>query len=264
VLSGKPGGTDQVVLADEHCLIVNRTPVSLRGRELGYVITLRDRTEAERLTRELTSTRGLTDALRAQQHEFANRMHTVLGLISLGEADEAARYLTEAERTAHEFAESVSTKIHSRVVAALITAKTTVAAERDVTLLLTEDSRLDRRPVDQDAVITILGNLIDNAIDAARLGPPPAHVTVRLAEDDESLLIRVSDTGPGVPPEIGEAIFQEGISTKQTERPGGRGLGLALVDQVVRRLGGSIEVTSGPAPAFTVMLPAHRPTEVTS
>ncbi|HWE89940.1 MAG TPA: sensor histidine kinase [Pseudonocardiaceae bacterium] len=260
VLAGTSGSvdTDQIVLTDERSLIVNRMSVALRGRDLGSVVTLRDRTEVEGLVRELTSTRGLTDALRAQQHEFANRMHTVVGLISLGEADEAVRYLTDTVHAADDFAAFVRERINSRVVAALVLAKASVAAERDVTLLLTEDSTLPSPPADPDAVVTILGNLIDNAIDAARLGPPPAHVTVRLVAGEERLIIRVSDTGPGIPAGAAESIFREGFSTKPAgSGVGGRGLGLALVDRVVRKLGGTIAVTEGPAAAFTVMLPAR-------
>ncbi len=255
VLSGAQDGTDQIVLTDEHRLIVNRMAVALAGRPLGAVVTLRDRTEVDQLMRELTSTRGLTDALRAQQHEFANRMHTVAGLLELGRSDEAVAFLTEASGAVDGFAESVGARIADPVVAALIVAKSTVAAERAVTLLLTEDSGLTDRPADAQAVVTILGNLVDNAIDAASRGPSPAHVTVRLRQIGAELIIRVSDTGPGIPPGAGRSIFRAGFSTKQDIEGVGRGIGLALVAQVTTRLGGRITVTDGPGPVFTVMLP---------
>src|SRR5207302_10022026 len=108
------------------------------GRSLGAVVTLRDRTETEDLLRELTSTRGLTDALRAQQHEFANRLYTITGLLELGMPEEALSYLTEVSGAVDGLSESVSVRIASKVVAALIVAKSTVAAERDVTLLLSD------------------------------------------------------------------------------------------------------------------------------
>ena len=111
-----------------------------------------------------------------------------------------------------------------------------------------------RSLTDTHGVVTILGNLIDNAIDAAVLGPDPAHVTVRLVEHDESLTMRVSDTGPGIPAGASMSIFREGFTTKPPRDSGGRGLGLALVQQAVQRLGGEISVTNGPGPAFTVTL----------
>ena len=255
VLSGESPGADQVVLTDRHCLVVNQMRVGPKDRPLGSVVTLRNRTETEGLLRELTSARGLTDALRAQQHEYANRMHALTGLLELGEFDEALSYLTDISGAADGFAESVSAKVSTRVVAALIIAKATVAAERGVELLLTEDSRLDRRPPDPHAVVTVLGNLIDNAIDAALLGPPPAHVTLRLVNDDTQLTIRVSDTGPGIRPGDDQAIFCEGFTTKPDRDGAARGLGLALVQQVVARLSGQISVTAGPGPAFTITLP---------
>ena len=127
------------------------------------------------------------------------------------------------------------------MVAALIVAKATVAAERDVTLLLSELSHVSESfpdPQYSQAIVTILGNLIDNAIDAASLGAPPAHVTVRLVQTDDELTIRVSDTGPGIPAGAGRSIFRDGFTTKQAVAGTRRGIGLALVDQVTKRMGG--------------------------
>jgi two-component system CitB family sensor kinase len=254
-LSGARDGTDQIVITGEHRLVVNRMAVNLAGRPLGAVVTLRDRTEVDQLMRELTSTRGLTDALRAQQHEFANRMHTVAGLLELGRSDEAMAFLIETSGAVDGFAESVGARIADPVVAALVVAKATVAAERDVTLLLTDDSTLTDRPPDPQAVVTVLGNLVDNAIEAATHGPSPAHVTVRVRQDGDELVIRVTATGPGIPPGANMSIFRAGFSTKEAIAGVGRGIGLALVRQVTSRLGGRITVTDGPGPVFTVVLP---------
>ncbi|HEX3782034.1 MAG TPA: sensor histidine kinase [Pseudonocardiaceae bacterium] len=258
VLSGEQAGADQLVLTDERSLVVNRMSVRLANRPLGAVATLRDRTEVDELMQELTSSRGLTDALRAQQHEFANRMHTVSGLLELGRADEALSFLAETTGAADEFAESVSARIGHPVVAALILAKSTVATERAVTLLLSESSYLAEHLANSQmaqGIVTILGNLIDNAIDAAGLGPAPAHVTVRLVQTERELTIRVSDTGPGIPAGASLSIFREGFSTKESVAGAGRGIGLALVRRETRRMGGEITVTDGPGPVFTVVLP---------
>jgi two-component system, CitB family, sensor kinase len=258
VLSGAEAGADRLVLTDQHSLVVNRMSVQLGGRPLGAVVTLRDRTEVDELMQELTSTRGLTDALRAQQHEFANRMHTVSGLLELGRSTEALSFLAETTGAADGFAESVSARIGHPVVAALIVAKATVATERTVTLLLSEQSYMSEdlpSPQVVQGIVTILGNLIDNAIDAASLGPSPAHVTVRLAQTERELTIRVSDTGPGIPAGASLSIFREGFSTKESVSGAGRGIGLALVQREARRMGGEITVSEGPGPVFTVVLP---------
>lgn len=260
-------GQEQVVLTNTRCLLVRRTNVSLAGRPLGVVVTVRDRTEVEDLVRELSSTRGLTDALRAQQHEFANRVHTITGLLELGMPADALEFLTETARAARDFAESVEARVADPVLAALIIAKSAVAAERDVTLLLSADTAAPRKVRRAQDVVTIMGNLIDNAIDAAQLGQPPAHVTVGLVQSEESLRIRISDTGPGIPPGASRSIFEVGFTTKPAGTGGRRGLGLALVQRVVRKLGGQVTVTEGPGSVFTVTLPttstasAQRPSD---
>jgi two-component system CitB family sensor kinase len=254
ILSGRVPGRDHAVLTDEHCLVVNRIPVSLRGRSLGAVATVRDRTETEGLQRELTSTRGLTDALRAQQHEFSNRLHTAAGLLELGRTDEAFAYLTEVSERAGGFSESVGELIGNPVIAALIVAKASVAAERGVPLCLSEESLVDGLVSEPDAIVTILGNLIDNAIDAAAGGSSPSRVTIRL-RDGEALTIEVTDTGPGVPADANDTIWDDGFTTKPPTAAGRRGLGLAIVHREVRRLGGSITFTTGPGATFTVVLP---------
>jgi two-component system CitB family sensor kinase len=261
VLSGAIVGKDEVVLTDDYCLTVNRMPVVLAGRPHGSVVTLRDRTELAGLLRELDSVRGLTDALRAQQHEFSNRMHTVAGLLELGEADEALCFLTDLGGTEAEFAESLRSRIASPLIVGLFLAKATVAAERGIELVLTEDSWLGDVPAKSQALTTILGNLIDNAFDAlagARpAGAGPGRVTVTLIEDEDRLRVEVADNGPGIAAADLDSVFVDGFSTKPPSGSLRRGLGLALVHRLVQRLGGRIAVTGGPGAVFTVDLPAE-------
>ncbi|MBR7831466.1 Spo0B domain-containing protein, partial [Actinospica sp. MGRD01-02] len=260
VLSGAILGKDEIVLTDDYCLAVNRMPVILAGRPHGSVVTLRDRTELSGLLRELDSVKGLTDALRAQQHEFANHLHTVAGLLELGETDEALRFLTDLRSAEIGLAESLRTRIASPLVVGLFLAKSAVAAERGIDLVLTEDSWLGDVPVKSQAVTTILGNLIDNAFDAVAgkysLAEEPGRVTVSMVEDEDAIRIEVGDNGPGIPDTARESIFVDGFSTKPGSGTLRRGLGLALVHRLVQRLGGRIEVSAGPGAVFTVTLPA--------
>jgi two-component system CitB family sensor kinase len=265
VLSGEIGGRDEVVLTDDHYLTVNRMPVVLAGRPHGSVVTLRDRTELSGLLRELDSVKGLTDALRAQQHEFANRMHTVAGLLELGETEEALRYLTDLGGAEAEFAESLRSRIASPLIVGLILAKAAVAGERGIELELTDETWLGDVPAKVQALTTILGNLIDNAFDAVS-GPgvdpgKPGRVLVSLIEDDDWLTVRVADNGPGVPEGAGESVFTDGFTTKPADGMMRRGLGLALVHRLVQRLGGTIGVSEGPGAVFTVRLPRDAGTE---
>lgn len=255
VVSGSLTGTDLTVVTDEYCLTVNRMPVALPGRPLGAVVTLRDRTELSGLLRELNSVRGLTDALRAQHHEFANRLHTLAGLLELSCYDEAVAYLTDLRGSHGALTDSIRDRVGNPLVIGLLLGKSTVAEERGISLILTEDSQLDEQTPTEKALVTILGNLIDNAMDAAAAGPDPPAVTVHIRGDDERIAVTVSDTGPGIPPGASEKVFTDGFTTKTERVSGRRGLGLALVHRLVQRLGGTISVTEGPGAVFTVVLP---------
>jgi two-component system CitB family sensor kinase len=255
LLTGTLVGSDTVVVTDDHILTVNRMPVFREGRDLGAVITLRDRTELEGLLRELDSVDALTDALRAQQHEFANRMHTVAGLIELGDQQAAVRYALEVSDETAGRAEAIRERVEPPEIAALLLAKTTVAAERGAELVLSDDSRLAETQVERNVVLSIVGNLIDNAIDAAAAGPGPAIVTVRLTTCEEGIKIEVSDTGPGVPEDLSARIFVDGFTTKPPDGRSHRGIGLALVHRLVNRAGGAINVNCSGATTFTVVLP---------
>jgi two-component system CitB family sensor kinase len=247
-------------MTDEHILVVNRMPVSRDGRDLGAVVTLRDRTEFEGLLRELHAVDALSDALRAQQHEFANRMHTVAGLIELGDRDAAIRYALEISGASAGLAEAIRESVEAPEIAAMLLAKTTVAAERDVQLVLTEDSRLAEGGVDTNTLLTIIGNLIDNAIDAAAGAPPPARVDVRLIGGEDNVTIEVIDSGRGVSDEMQSRIFTDGFTTKSGDGRH-RGIGLALVHRLVSRAGGTISLECSRATTFRVVLPAGDRTE---
>lgn len=256
-LDGTLAGGDLTVLTDDHCLVVNRMPVVLRGHELGAVVTVRDRTELVGLLRELDSVRGLTDALRSQQHEFSNRMHTLAGLLELGEHRAAFEYAVESAGAEPALAESVRERIGNPLMVGLVTAKTTVAAERGVRLVLTGDSVLGEHHPHLRRLLTIVGNLLDNAVEAAASAPrgPAPEVRLSLVEEARSVTVRVADTGPGVPPEAHARIFEDGWSTRPDRGTARRGLGLALVHRLVQRHGGTVDVSEGPGAVFTVVLP---------
>lgn len=259
VLSGAVSGKDEIVLTDDFCLTVNRMPITIAGRPHGAVVTLRDRTELAALLRDLDTSQGLTDALRAQQHEFSNRMHTVIGLLELGEVDEALSYLTDLRGGEAEYAESLRARIASPLVVGLILAKSTVAAERGVQLNVTDHSFLGDVPAREQALTTILGNLIDNALDALSgdgFQPDrPGEVTVSVVDERDVVIVQVEDNGPGIPPGMAEEVFADGFSTKPSTGTLRRGLGLALVHRIVQRLGGRITASDGPGAVFTVLLP---------
>lgn len=252
VLAGRVTGVDLVTVRGQRVLIANRMPTD----DGGAVATLRDRTELEQLGRELDSTRGLIDALRAQDHEHANRMHTVLGLLELEMHDEAVEFITEVVGVHRATAEQVTEKVHDPLLASLLVGKATVAAERGVSLRVSPDTLLPDRLVDPRGLVTVVGNLVDNAMDAAG-GCEDAQIEVELHTEGRTVVLRVTDTGPGVPPAQRELIFTEGWTTKKLPAHGKRGLGLALVRRAAERQGGSarVEEAAGGGAEFTVVLP---------
>jgi two-component system CitB family sensor kinase len=259
LLSGRIEGTDQTALTDDSLLVVNRMPVVLGERDVGSVVTLRDRTEMESLIRELRSVTGLITALRAQEHEFANRLHVLSVLFELGEQDEAFAYLAEISKFSVAQAEDLRSRIGPPLIAALLLAKATIAAEQGTRLVVTKESRLDRPGIDPQALQTIIGNLVDNAIEALSRQPGPRDVSVHL-DDRDGVRIVVVDNGPGITEPDPEQIFQDGYTTKSGDHGTRRGLGLALVHRIVHRAGGSIAVNPGPGARFEVRLPAQPPT----
>lgn len=252
VLTGKTEGNDQIVLRRGRVLIMNRMPISLRDAPVGAVVTLRDRTEIVTLQQELDSNRSTTDTLRAQAHEFSNRLHTISGLIELGEYDEVRHYVDRVSHTRDAWHAEVSGRIGDAAVAALLIAKASVAAEKNVGLRLTPSSMLAEVDESLSAdLVTVIGNLVDNAIDAL---PATGWIEVDLTGTDDEILVVVTDSGPGVAPDIAEEIFRHGFTTKAAEEGGQRGLGLALTRQTCLRRRGSVEVRGA---VFTARLGVH-------
>lgn len=252
VLAGRVTGTDLLTVRGQRVLVANRMPTD----DGGAVATLRDRTELEQLGRELDSTRGLIDALRAQDHEHANRMHTLLGLLELEMYDDAVEFVGEVVGDHRDTAEQVAEKIQDPLLAALLVGKATVAAERGVALRLSDRTGLPDRLIDPRGLVTIVGNLVDNALDAAA-GTAHARVEVELRTEGRTATLRVRDTGPGIPEKHRELIFTEGWSTKKPPAHRERGIGLSLVRRFAERQGGSAAVgeAAGGGAEFTVVLP---------
>jgi two-component system CitB family sensor kinase len=253
-LSGGLNDEDEVLLAGDRVLVASRRAIRVRGREIGHVATLRDTTELTGLARGL-GVDSLTDALRAQAHEFANRLHTIAGLVQMGRGDEAMRLIAQTSGIHQELTEALLERVGDPVLGALLLAKAAVASERGIELRVADDTVMTRSALDSEDLITLLGNLIDNALDAAAGSSHDRWVSVSVTEHQGALVIKVHDSGPGVLESVDGQIFQEGFSTKSSPGRRRRGFGLALVRQVARRNGGDVTVINDGGALFTVRLP---------
>lgn len=203
------------------------------------------------------SVRTLGEALRAQTHEHGNRMHTAVALIELGRGDEAVELLTETARTSQELVDQVVASDGDPTVAALMLGKASQAKERGVEWIVDMQPGIPRTTLGPVDAVSLVGNLIDNAIDAAAGGPEPRWVRVRItAPTPETIVMSFADSGAGIPEHVRERIFDHGFSTKPAGAEG-RGVGLALVREIVDDAGGSLQVTANPT-TFRVTLPARR------
>ncbi|KTR53569.1 sensor histidine kinase [Curtobacterium oceanosedimentum] len=302
LLASGDRAVDETYATSDRVLVVNQEMAFPLGstKPLGTVATIRDQTDLLHLSGELAATRTLTDALRSQTHEFANRLHAVVALMELGRVDEAIRFASdeierhsdverpeaarhggterpETERPETERPETDGPGSDDRlddpartapeVLDALLAAKRAQAAERGVDLVADTSGLLGPVPAAPGDVITVLGNLVDNAVDAvagARPGRDRGRVEVIVSGVDGPRLdgrgldghvrLVVRDDGPGIADV--DAVYQRGWSTKQAG-PEGRGIGLDLVRSTLTRTGGTVDVTTGPdGSTFTVDLTA--------
>lgn len=236
----------------QRIVVVSARKVQRDGRPLGTVLVVRDRTDVESLTRQLDAVQVMSTALRAQRHEFANRLHLLNGLLHTGHVEEGLQYLEELLGSGP-LGSAIPgiDSIRDNHLQAFLGAKAAAAREAGVTLRIGENTWVSGRlelPVD---VTTVVGNLLDNAIDAARMSENPVkEVEIELVQEGSTLHVTVADSGDGVAPDFVEKMFTEGTTTKPDSGiPGGRGIGLALSRQISRSLGGELRLSSPGDPA---------------
>jgi two-component system CitB family sensor kinase len=249
---GRDAEADEIYTAGDHLLLVSSSPASWRGREVGAVVTLRDHTELRSVTGQLDVVQGLTDTLRSQTHEHANRLHTVVALLEMGRNDEAIGFATEELRLAQQLTDRVVAAVGDPVVAALLLGKTAEASERGIVLTVAGELS-EGGPLPSRDLVTVLGNLVDNAFDAVA-DSEERRVSVTLAGDADALAVVVEDSGPGLTEAEAQHVLERGWSTKAGGESGPRGIGLALVGQVARRHHGTVTISGSDlgGAAFTV------------
>ncbi|MBQ7345574.1 MAG: Spo0B domain-containing protein [Oscillospiraceae bacterium] len=226
-------------------VLVDRVPIKEDGQIIGAIGILHDRTEYTRLMEDLTGTRYLVDSMRANNHDFTNKLHVILGLIQMEMYEEATAYIENISILQRRTISSIMGAVGEPAVAALLIGKTARAAELDIKFVLREGcgysgSDLHLSP---ETLVTVIGNLIENAFEAMDSKAPydgTKELRFGIFSRPGAVLITVEDTGVGIPSADMDRIFENGYSTKGQ----GRGTGLHQVKALVEALGGCITVES--------------------
>lgn len=227
-------------------LLIDCVPVKEDGVISGAVALLHDRTEYTKLMEELSGTKYLVDSMRANNHDFTNKLHVILGLIQIGEYDKAISYIENISIIQRQTLSTVMNAVDNSSFAALLIGKIARASECNVRFILKEGIRFKSSDiaVPSEALVTIAGNLIDNALDSMNMQLSDINRQRELEfgvfTKPGELLITVRDTGCGIPQEIRDRVFEKGFSTKGP----GRGVGMYHTKQLVESLGGSISFVS--------------------
>lgn len=234
--SGRAVYNEEQVIVDA-IIMSNSVPIILDNKVVGAVVSFRDRTEVARLAEELTGVHRFVDALRSQTHEFKNKLHTISGLIQLKRYDEAIDYAIDSQVNQQGLMSQLSGKVNDSIIYGLLLGKASQMKEAGIDFVIDPATSLREIPahVSSGDIVVILGNLLQNAIEAVS-GREHKYVSVLLQQNIENLVIKVYNSGPLIDENIGSNMYKRGFSTKAD----GRGLGLALVSEKVAVVGGKI------------------------
>ena len=257
---------DEICHFNDLTVIASRVRIMMENSLQGWVITFRDRNEIDSLSAQLSQVKRYVDNLRIMRHEQLNRMTTLSGLLHMERYDEAIRFIQAQSEHAQELLDFISSRFSSPTLCGLLLGKAARAREKGVALRFDPGCLMDRPfvPLAESEVISIIGNLLDNAIEATQRAPLPHEpVEVMIKLNDRELIIEVADKGIGIKPEIRERIFERGITTKTR---GDHGIGLYLIESYVTQAGGLIEVADNTprGTIFSLFIPATGTARCTS
>ena len=234
---------DQPMIVGNTLVVANRVPILLHGRVIGAVATFRDKMQLDQIDQRLADVGRYVDALRSQRHEFMNRLHTISGLIKIQEYDLARELIDQVNEEQQRVLEFFLARIRDPAVVGILMGKIHRANELGIDLVIDQLSRLAECSRHQELLVTVLGNAIENSFEAlagAEAKKRAAVVTVYLNDESERLLIRVSDSGPGIDPQLMDRILEDGTTTKGP----GRGFGLSLLSRRLSLAGGELRIKS--------------------
>lgn len=264
---------DQEQQRGKMTVLTTRIPVFYQNRIIGAIVCFRKKEEMSRLAGKLTQVNAYIDGLRANNHEFKNKLQTIQGMIQLGKIPEVLSYIQTVQASHQQQISLFVDNIKEPAISAILLGKYNRAHELGISMFLVEDSRLGTLPesLDQNGMVSIIGNLIENAIDAVRhLKHMKRYIRITIQELPDSVYFSVTDNGDGIDPDIAGKIFQQGFSTKHPENADKNpdssslaekhiGMGLYIARNHVISMGGSIQFKSGRQTTFEVTIPKFQP-----
>ncbi|MFA1819754.1 ATP-binding protein [Virgibacillus oceani] len=229
----------EMVIGDD-VVLVNRTPIKEKGEPAGAVATFRKKTELEHITQELNQVKQYANALRSQSHEFSNKLYTILGLLQLNNIDQAEAYIKQESNIQDHWLTFLTNHVADPMVHGLLQGKYNQANELGIAFHIHEDSELKSPLIEekQEALLTSLGNVIENAIESIKSSrPSDKRISIYFSDAGNDIVFEIEDSGQGISEKPAESIFEQGFSTKGIT---GRGTGLALTKKMLNDVGGEI------------------------
>jgi Signal transduction histidine kinase regulating citrate/malate metabolism len=236
-------------------IMTNRIPIINRGKIVGAIASFRDKTEVTRMAEELTGVKRMAWSLRAQNHEFMNKLHTISGLIQLEEYEEALQFISDIAKVRSNISNILTENIKDPSLSALLLAKYNKAEECRIKLKIDENSKLTKLPehITSEDIVSVVGNLIENSLDEVK-NDGTGLIYIKITEDEGFLNIKIRDNGGGIPPEYRERIYEQGFSTKE----GQRGHGMYIVKKIIDESKGTIEFDVNEGVLWNISIPINK------
>lgn len=258
ILTGGEPRFDEELEIDDTMMIINTVPMLERGKIIGAVASFRRKEELDIVAKQLSQVKGYSEMLRAQTHEYSNKLHTIAGLLQIGHKMEALELIGRETAGYQGLIAFLAKAVPHPVLAAFLIGKYNHAQELRINLEIDPDSQLIDVPpeLNREKVVTILGNLIDNAFDAALQSASDARVRLSMTDAGNDLVFEIEDSGVGIPTDLSEKIYEKGFSTKQ----GDRGQGLYLAKKALYDLGAEMTLSDSELGGafFSVFIPKRR------
>jgi two-component system CitB family sensor kinase len=234
---------DEPMIIGNTLVVANRVPVHSKGKVIGAVATFRDKLELDQIDQRLTDIGKYADSLRSQRHEFMNKIHLISGLIKMKEYEMVSELIEEINEEQQNVIDFFLSRISDPAIVGVLVGKMHRAKELGIQLVVDPDSTLPDPCPHRDIIITLLGNAIENSLEAISMTKAADEhhtITIYFRNELEQVHVIVQNTGSGIDPSLGEDIFQDGVTTKGA----GRGFGLALLSRLVTNIGGKLSISS--------------------